>query len=88
MRTHPVDKLLEQYCHKSVAGLLQRVRFTCVGNKLSLIDLFNNDKAISNCDALWSIVVNSNSCNFHCKFLIFQMSYKELNYILLFITLS
>jgi hypothetical protein len=25
VRTHPVDKLLEQYCHKSAAGLLQLV---------------------------------------------------------------
>jgi hypothetical protein len=27
VRTHPVDKLLEQYCYKSAAGLLQLVRF-------------------------------------------------------------
>ena len=27
MRTHAVDKLLEQYCYKSAAGLLQLVRF-------------------------------------------------------------
>ena len=27
MRTHPVDKLLEQHCYKSAAGLLQLVRF-------------------------------------------------------------
>ena len=27
VRTHPVDKLLEQHCYKSVAGLLQLVRF-------------------------------------------------------------
>ena len=27
MRTHPVDKLLEQHCHKSGASLLQLVRF-------------------------------------------------------------
>jgi hypothetical protein len=27
VRTHPVDKLLEQNCHKSAAGLLQLVRF-------------------------------------------------------------
>ena len=27
MRTHPVDKLLEQHCYKSAAGLLQFVRF-------------------------------------------------------------
>ena len=30
MRTHPVDKLLEQHCYKSAAGLLQLVRLTCV----------------------------------------------------------
>jgi hypothetical protein len=30
VRTHPVDKLLEQHCYKSSAGLLQLVRFTCV----------------------------------------------------------
>ena len=31
MRTHPDDKLLEQHCHKSAAGLLQYVRFyVCV----------------------------------------------------------
>jgi hypothetical protein len=30
VRTHPVDKLLEQHCYKSAAGLLQLVRFTCV----------------------------------------------------------
>jgi hypothetical protein len=29
VRTHPVDKLLEQHCYKSAAGLLQLVRFTC-----------------------------------------------------------
>ena len=27
VRTHPVDKLLEQHCYKSAAGLLQRVHF-------------------------------------------------------------
>jgi hypothetical protein len=27
VRTHPVDKLLEQRCYKSAAGLLQLVRF-------------------------------------------------------------
>jgi hypothetical protein len=27
MRTHPLDKLLEQHCYKSAAGLLQLVRF-------------------------------------------------------------
>ena len=27
MRTHPVDKLLEQHCYKSAEGLLQLVRF-------------------------------------------------------------
>ena len=27
MRTHPVDKLLEQHCYKSAAGLLQLARF-------------------------------------------------------------
>ena len=27
MRTHPVDKLLEQHCYKSAASLLQLVRF-------------------------------------------------------------
>ena len=31
VRTHPVDKLLEQHCYKSATGLLQLVRFyTCV----------------------------------------------------------
>ena len=30
VRTHPVDKLLEQHCYKSAAGLLQLVGFTCV----------------------------------------------------------
>jgi hypothetical protein len=27
VRTHPVDKLLEQHCYKSAAGWLQLVRF-------------------------------------------------------------
>jgi hypothetical protein len=27
VRTHPVDKLLEQHCYKPAAGLLQLVRF-------------------------------------------------------------
>ena len=27
MRTHPVDKLLEQHCYKPAAGLLQLVHF-------------------------------------------------------------
>jgi hypothetical protein len=27
VRTHPVDKLLEQHCYESAAGLLQLVRF-------------------------------------------------------------
>jgi hypothetical protein len=27
VRTHPVNKLLEQHCYKSAAGLLQLVRF-------------------------------------------------------------
>jgi hypothetical protein len=30
VRTHSVDKLLEQHCYKSAAGLLQLVRFTYV----------------------------------------------------------
>ena len=34
MRTHPVDKLLEQHCYKSAAGLLQLVRFyVCIRGK-------------------------------------------------------
>jgi hypothetical protein len=31
VRTHPVDKLLEQHCYKSAAGLLQLVRFYVCG---------------------------------------------------------
>ena len=32
MRTHSVDRLLEQHCYKSAAGLLQLVRFyVCYG---------------------------------------------------------
>jgi hypothetical protein len=32
VRTHPVDKLLEQHCYKSAAGLLQLVRsYVCIG---------------------------------------------------------
>jgi hypothetical protein len=31
VRTHPVDKLLEQHCNKSAAGLLQLVRFYVCG---------------------------------------------------------
>jgi hypothetical protein len=27
VRTHPIDKLLEQHCYKSAAGLLQLVCF-------------------------------------------------------------
>jgi hypothetical protein len=30
VRTHPVDKLLEQHCFKSATGLLQLVRFYVV----------------------------------------------------------
>ena len=38
VRTHPVDKLLEQHCYKSAAGLLQLVCFyTCVDMKTELI---------------------------------------------------
>jgi hypothetical protein len=36
VRTHPVDKLLEQHCYKSAAGLLQLVRFTCVDYQFNL----------------------------------------------------
>jgi hypothetical protein len=36
VRTHPVDKLLEQHCYKSAAGLLQLVRFY-VCNPIELI---------------------------------------------------
>ena len=32
VRTHPVDKLLEQHCYKSAAGLLQLVRFYACTN--------------------------------------------------------
>ena len=39
MRTHPVDKLLEQHCYKSAAGLLQLVRFTCVEFVPSLLNM-------------------------------------------------
>ena len=39
MRTHPVDKLLEQHCYKSAAGLLQLVRFyVCSRTKPLLFD--------------------------------------------------
>jgi hypothetical protein len=39
MRTHPVDKLLEQHCYKSAASLLQLVRFyVCI--YWMLIDIF------------------------------------------------
>ena len=45
MRTHPVDKLLEQHCYKSAAGLLQLVRFyVCRENSLELIDLSSMNK--------------------------------------------
>ena len=30
MRTHPDDKLLEQHCYKSAAGLFNLCVFTCV----------------------------------------------------------
>jgi hypothetical protein len=34
VRTHPVDKLLEQHCYKPAAGLLQLVRFcVCIVNE-------------------------------------------------------
>jgi hypothetical protein len=39
VRTHPVDKLLEQHSYKSAAGLLQRVRFY-VCNTLPYIMVF------------------------------------------------
>jgi hypothetical protein len=36
VRTHPVDKLLEQHCYKFAAGLLQLVRFyVCTHVKIS-----------------------------------------------------
>ena len=34
MRTHPVEKLLEQHCYKSAVGLLQLVRFYVCGAPL------------------------------------------------------
>ena len=39
VRTHPVDKLLEQHCYKSAAGLLQLVRFLYVCSVEALSDL-------------------------------------------------
>ena len=39
-RTHPVDKLLEQHCCKSAAGLLQLVRYyVCTLRKLYQLNL-------------------------------------------------
>ena len=40
VRTHVVDKLLEQHCYKSAAGLLQLVRFCvciCIPTNASLL---------------------------------------------------
>jgi hypothetical protein len=37
MRTHPVDKLLEQHCYKSAAGLLQ---VTTCAYKLQLVRFY------------------------------------------------
>ena len=46
MRTHPVDKLLEQHCYKSAAGLLQLVRFyMCIPRLRSTYDQWPVDGA-------------------------------------------
>jgi hypothetical protein len=38
VRTHPVDKSLEQHCYKSAAGLLQLVRFyVCTVGELAFL---------------------------------------------------
>ena len=36
VRTHPIDKLLEQHCYKSAAGLLQLVHFYVCRRKSNL----------------------------------------------------
>jgi hypothetical protein len=41
VRTHPVDKLLDQHCYTSAAGLLQLVRFyVCTQMSSMLIDIY------------------------------------------------
>jgi hypothetical protein len=57
VRTHPVDKLLEQHCYKSAAGLLQIVRCYRSANKLLQIRSQEVDKLSSYC--LFPVVVTS-----------------------------
>ena len=49
MRTHPVVKLLEQYCYKSAAGLLQLVRFYMCNLKI-----IGNAEFINHHKCVWS----------------------------------
>jgi hypothetical protein len=47
VRTHPVDKLLEQNCYKSAAGLLQLVRFYMCNSRESIIPVNTRDHCLS-----------------------------------------
>ena len=50
MRTHPVDKLLERHCYKSVAGLLQLARFyVCRFRILNAKDCDNLNLTFKDC---------------------------------------
>jgi hypothetical protein len=54
VRTHPVDKLLEQHCYKSAAGLLQLVRFyACRGHT----EIFNLAETCSIRDSPYYVFV-------------------------------
>jgi hypothetical protein len=58
VRTHPVDKLLEQHCYKFAAGLLQFVRFyVCTRARVKTHKLLQVNKLPSH--YLFPVVVTS-----------------------------
>ena len=62
MRTHPVDKLLEQHCYNSAAHLLQRVRFyVCNVNAIISVLLAQGDviKTLTSVTSGWQYGENT-----------------------------
>ena len=71
VRTHPGDKLLEQHCYKSAAGLLQLVRFYVCSSKTFTSVHINNNAVIF---AIYSI--KHYSCNQEIKPLVAVMNFQ------------
>jgi hypothetical protein len=67
VRTHPVDKLLEQHCYKSAAGLLQLARSYVYTTHLVGQFFFNiQDGAVDNQFVVHTIISDKSCLGRHC----------------------